>query len=178
MKTLSYKFELSNINKDGVGALFLRIIIARKKKRYNLKMKFLANLWDAGKQRIKSRQKEHQDLNLILDQYESKIKQIDIDLRLKGESITFEIFEDLFFSIKVLTDFVDYAENFIKRKNDIYSHGTIRTYKVQINRIKEYKPKLDIRDVNLMFLEDYYSFLVRKGLHINTVNKSMAFIKG
>lgn len=178
MFSFSYKFKLFITSKNVVqSSVYLQIIINRKPKRYFFKIFANPHQWNEKKQRINGKTKSIIENNLLLDQYESKIQAIILNFKLQNSDITHEQFENLFFQIQNKTSFFDYANSFLKRNSAKYSKETIRTYKSQISKLKRFNSEIDIKDINLRFLESYLNHQLQNGYAKNTAYKSTAFIK-
>lgn len=176
MKSFSHRFELLNVNTENIGTINLRVIINRKSKRYNLKIKTPKLLWSKEKQRILSKQKKDIQYNLVLKQYETDLNQLDIDLKMNKDSVDFDIFESKLFAMDSKDTFCAYARAYMKHNDNKYGSGTQRAYKAQIKKLENFNPNLKIKELDVSFLDKYFNHLLSIN-NKNTAYKAMAFVK-
>ena len=178
MQILSFKFILLKERKNGTVPIYLRITIGSKQKRYSLKMSCLPDQWSIKRERFTKKDKISFEKNLLLDKYVSLIKEISFNCQLENKEITFLGFERAFFNKEVLeNDFVKFAEAYIDRNKNNYSKGTLNAYKGQLSKFKRFAKEIDITDIDVVFIEKYFNYLLKGGNMKNTAYKSTAFVK-
>lgn len=73
--------------------------------------------------------------------------------------------------------FYTFAENELKNWTGIKKPPTLESYCRELNKMKRYKPALNITDINTSFLEQYHQHLIALGNGNNTRWKAFRFIK-
>ena len=177
MLSFAFKFVLLSTNKKGYATIYIQIISQRKIKRFTTDIKIQPKDWDKQKQRLKPRTFDFVNNNMILDKYEASIKKIIFDFQLNNKTLTIAIFENLFFKVPTQTNLIDYAKAFIIRHKERYSGETLRTYKTQINYLAAFDSNIEINNIDLNFIENYFNYQLQQGKQKNTAYKSTAFLK-
>lgn len=95
------------------------------------------------------------------------------------------IFNDVLDKRKKLT-LIDYYENFIlqtasggriTKTGKVITPESAKFYRVALNNLLEYNPKLNYNDITHDFYSDYLKFLNRKGLALNTIGDQIKKLK-
>lgn len=74
--------------------------------------------------------------------------------------------------------FFGFAEQYILESSATKTHGTIKTYRQAINRLKDYNPNLDFEDFNIAFYYDFVRYLtIDLSINNNTVGKHIKVLK-
>jgi site-specific recombinase XerD len=93
--------------------------------------------------------------------------------------LTIEVFDKEFRKDKALAEsFYAFAENEIKiLKQKNASSETIRGYNSYVSKLKRFAPTLTFPEINREFITRYHTDMVSKGNQVNTVHKSLSFIR-
>jgi len=169
------------IKKDGSVPVYLRVVINRKKKDYSLGVSIWdpEKYWDASQNRVKRCtfiNKSH--VNGTIEDAETKAGDVIRELR-KNHSLTISAFDKLFKNpVEIKDSFYSFASIEVENLKQMKaSKETIRGYNSYISKLKQYKPELSFGEITLDFIGDYHKWMVNKGNKINTVHKSLSFIR-
>lgn len=73
--------------------------------------------------------------------------------------------------------FHDIAQIYLEQSKEELSPLTIRTYRWNLKKIKDFRPDLECSDVNEQFVKDYRKYLREKGNKPNTVIKGLSVLR-
>jgi len=179
-KMTTYKIYLrtDQQNIDGTNTVFLRLIINRKKSETSLQITALLKDWDCKHLRVKKSDKNHLEKNKWLTEYEKNAQKILYNFYAANKQLTHIEFKKLIRNETYGTDcFYTFVLGELNNRKG-FSKQTLKTYKSQITKLKQFKPKLNIQDINHSLILDYKDFMVTQLQNkTNTVNKSLTMLK-
>ena len=169
--------KLDYTKKDGTQNVRLRLTINRKVKYFPLQVYIFPKHFINGK--VSLSDPGHFNKNLLLDKFLNKANKIIFDARINESSLTFDSFERNFsnniYGSKSFYDFVDLQ---IEKLEGKLTPGSLKGYHDQKNKLKQFRPTLQFKDIDRSFIEQYETFLIKKRKNnSNTITKSMKFIK-
>ena len=143
--------------KDGKSLLFLIIRKNGSKKTMNLDIKIEAKYWDPVKQRVK-KSEYSEDYNIILDTIEAKITLIKRDFFLLEKVLTPELLIEGINNNIPEFDFISFCSFHIE--NSTYKKNTIKSHKIAIKKLKEYRSEIPFSMLSLDFFDKYKKHLL------------------
>jgi len=163
---------------DGTKNTFVRLTINRKIRYFSLNV--YSKPEHFKKSSITKADPDHRKKNSLLDHYEIKAKQIIFDFRIQDKDLTFEQFRQHFYNTNYGSDsFYDFYEAQVELLEGKLAPNTIKAYKSQLTKLREFKKNVTFNDIDLNFITAYEGFIKQeKGNNQNTVTKSIKFIKG
>ncbi|WP_167618202.1 site-specific integrase [Maribellus sediminis] len=169
------KIMLHPINKDANGKrkIVLRLTLNRVKYYIDLKIneRFFPDHFSDGKIKSTSGIKLYKQINAFIAQREGDAHNVLLDLEKKNIPITLETFKKYFFKIKDQNYVFPFFDNLVKSLEQKNKIGNSGIYKTVRNSLWKYKPVMRLRftDIDLKFLEDYESYLIREKLKGNGI---------
>ncbi|MCF6241998.1 MAG: site-specific integrase [Bacteroidales bacterium] len=183
-----YNFNLRKKDSDTPTPIYIVIRWNNQKLVYPTFEKILPAYWNFDKQRVKQTKKypEYPEFNYRLDKIKEQTSNIfrtflnDNDNRQPTPKELKKELDKVFrknknIENKSLFNFIEYYINESKaQKKEL----TIKQYRNTLRHLKEYSGKLDFKDINLDFYNDFTSYLKsEKNLSINTVGKIIKTLK-
>jgi site-specific recombinase XerD len=141
-----------------------------------------ANHYDKEKNAVKRGIKGSSGYNSIIDKHKERIRTTIQEFDKKGEVISIarlkEIYNELNGSGKASKSFYDFVSNRIKWEKKNTQLKTLDNYTIQLEKLKKYKPKLSIHDIDEKFLAEYKAYIIKDLGHArNTSYHAMTFIR-
>jgi integrase/recombinase XerC len=140
--------------------------------------------WNAEKEQLTKGADNYDKINYFITKEKKRAVDIILKYQLHDKHITKELFKKEFSNSKGIN--ISAHEYFIqeleKRKNN-YSAETLRSYKSILSKLKEYKPQLELKDIDNSFLINYEHYMLQtvenggKGNTKRTVANNMKIIK-
>lgn len=161
-------FRKNYIRKDGTCAIYLQVIVDRKKKVIPLDLYWPAEYCSDNQdlcRPIKKNDQECDDVNIMLRDQVSKANKIFKYYRLSGDKLTMDRFMEKWEMGQYSNaDFLEYFERiylmrFQHKDFGIYSY---KRYKVVLNMLKSYKKKITFSDLNEKWAYNFDNYLKRK----------------
>jgi integrase len=180
MKT---KFILRDYEKEFLP-LYLHITGDGKRERLLLDIQIEKKKWDAKKQRLnislgktESEIKQLSDLNLIIDNIDSKITNIKTvyrlsDLVLDPKKLKKELIEDL-----PRVNFCSFFLHSLKEEKEMLAPGTYRRFQSVLNKLKNYNEHIIFSDLTINWFENYRIYLSKLGNQKTTINSNIKVLK-
>lgn len=146
--------------KDGSNSFFLQFHLNKVKKFISLKVSCLPEHYDPKNNRIKKTHPFNEQFNLIIETQFHKACKIILDARIKDEPITMGQFLNQYLGKELdgkKCDFFSFVESEIEleKKKANKAPGTIKKYTYQLNKLRQFKSKLDFNDITPEFLGDF-----------------------
>lgn len=146
--------------KDGSNTFCLQLHHNKVKRLISLKVSCTKEYYDAKYNRIKKSHPFGDEYNLIIETQLLKASKILLDARIKDEPITINEFLIRYLgkdADNTKTDFFAFVENEIEleKKKASKAPGTIKKYRYQLNKLKEFKVKLEFNDITPAFLANF-----------------------
>jgi len=171
--------------KNGSIGVYLRARVDNKKKDYSLGVSILEpeKYWDPDQKKMKNCSwQKVDDINRDITAGEKKASDIIFQYKWgekKDKRLTIEVFDKEFRKDKALAEsFYAFAENEIKiLKQKNASPETIRGYNSYVSKLKRFAPTLTFPEISREFITRYHTDMVSKGNQVNTVHKSLSFIR-
>ncbi len=169
----------NQIRTDGSRSVVLRLTINRLSRYYSLSIPLHEKFWLKSKSRISTSLPEYYQLNSKIEKYEKRARDIIHDYFMQEKSLSFSEFANHFKNEKYLNkSFYDFVESQLEKLAHNYSEGTLKHYKGNLSKLKQFRAQLSFGDINLDFLMSYKRYMVTTlGNNNNTVLKSMTFLR-
>jgi site-specific recombinase XerD len=180
--TINLDCKTHHISKDGSFPILLRVSLNGEKDYLNTGKRINFKHYDKENKEVKRGIKGSSGYNSIIDTHKERIRTIIEDFDKKGEVISMvrlkEAYNELNGSGKGSKCFYEFVTLRIEWEKKNTKLKTLKKYEFQLNKLKEYKPKLSYFDINDFFLDEYKAHLVDKlKQKQNTVYHSMTFIR-
>lgn len=165
--------------KDRSQPICLRATINRKVKVYSLKISATSKNWNSNKGLVKALDPDSYRKNSIIKFYLKKTNDIIFNYRIQDKLLTIAEFDRIFKHNRMaLKSFCNFAESEINDYKEKYSRETLRFYKYQITKLRQFSPDLAFNDITVRFIKDYENYMLSElGNNPNTVSKTLKFVK-
>jgi integrase/recombinase XerD len=170
--SIKLKLDTERLRKDGTCAIYLQIIIDRKKTRVGVDLCWPPDKFNENygcKPRLK-KDLEVNDYNIIINNARAKANQIFMDYRMKDLPINIQLFEKEYYSKLNKFEFIKYFE--VKSKERWGARQTSDlTYKMErmvLEKLKGYKQEIYFREFNGSWAIDFDTHLKKHKLRINS----------
>lgn len=163
--TINLDCKTHSAKKDGTFPILLRVSINGEHIYINTGKHVKVNHYDKVNKCVKAGISGYSALNSFIDRQKERIDTIILDNEKKGNVLSVqkvrEIYEQESGKIKSIS-FYDFAEETIKRERELneISPDTLDNYDNEIVKLKVYRSKLSIHDIDKDFLEGYKSYLI------------------
>ncbi|MDO8999796.1 MAG: site-specific integrase [Bacteroidota bacterium] len=146
--------------KDGSNSFYLQLHHNKVKKFISLKVSCTKDFYDEKNNRIKKSHPFSEQYNLIIETQLFKASKIILDARIKDEPITINQFLEKYLgkaSDNNKMNFYSFVESEIEveKKRANKAPLTIKKYTYQLNKLKEFRSKLEFNDITPSFLADF-----------------------
>ncbi len=177
MASVNVEFSAKYISKTD-NKIPVRIIIRlsnREKKEIATGVKILLQEWDTKKLRVSKKNKDHNDLNLLIENKLAQINSILTEYRLMRRRITLQQLNEELKAPGKRENFINFYsaeinERFALR---IISEKGKAQYKSQLVKLQAFKKNVDFSEINENFVKSYHKYLVNKGYKKGTINNSL-----
>lgn len=142
---------------NGKYPLYLQIILNSKPVKFPLGISEGLKDWDDVKKRFKG--KGYQSLNNRLDKEEQEAKDFINQSISGGKPVNIEIIKSYFKKENFQDFYVFFEKVFCPRRFSDIVEGTQEHYKLLGRILKEFRPNLNLYDINLDFIQDFDLFL-------------------
>jgi site-specific recombinase XerD len=175
---MKHHFTLHNYSdKKGKSHIYLHVTQKGVRERIALELYAECNFWDAKKERIKDSSNESQDLNLILDNIESKITSIKTYYRLAEKLLTIEAFMEEFKNGVPRIDFLTFFSYELDKELGNKHANTIKKQKSVLKALRGFKSKILFGEIDRGLIDKFETYRKRQGMKKTTINSNLAIIK-
>jgi len=160
-----------------LAPIYLHITGSAKRFRVNLDIKVDPNQWDTKLQRLKPLTDKSKDLNLILDNVDSKITNIKTVYRLSEKvlspaGLAKELVDGL-----PRVNFCAFFAHTLKEEKPSIGAGTYRRYESVLNKLVEHQAEIIFTEITENWFFKYRKYLKGKGNRDTTINSNIIAIK-
>lgn len=174
---ISFKLRTDVQSKDGSAPIYLHASAGGKRERVNLDLRVKPVNWVPDKERARPIDKEHQDLNLMLDNISSKLANIRTLYRLSEAILTAKTLKTELKNDMPRVNFVSFMTQRIEEEKVLMKPGTFRRYNAVVNKLRAYSNEILFNEVTEDFFRKYRIYLKKLGNVDTTVNANIKAIK-
>ena len=167
----------SYVNADGESLLYLHITKNSRRERISLDIYVPSNLWDPKKARLKAEDPKGRDINLILDNVDSKITGIKTMYRLAEKQLSLEKFVQEFRNSIPRMDFLAFMEYQIGQEKKIIAKGTYRRHKAILSKLRKWKDPIYFTELDESLFIKMRTHFKSLGNERTTIESNIAVIK-
>lgn len=167
------------VMKNGESMIYLIFTSQRKKRRFSLNISTLPKYWNENKRYVKAGDNQHIYKNKMIDIALKKANDIILEYSFKGKPLTLDTFKMQFLNENYNNNsFYDFVECELKTLKDKFSKETIKIYKTQVSKLKNFRKNLVFADIDVNFIKAYENYMIaRLDNNPNTISKSLSFIR-
>ena len=172
----SFKLR-TDLLKNGKNPIYIHITGNSKREFINTGLYVFSKDWNPDKQRAKPKDKEHSDLNLILDKCESKLHEIRVSYRLTGLVPTPDVVKREYLNNLSRVNFIAFSLESIKMESTI-SPERLNGLRSIINKVAEYNDFIRFHEMDVNWFKNYRLWLkkVKKNKDV-TISTNIKGIK-
>jgi hypothetical protein len=187
--SILFFIKRTKLLKNGDAPIFVRITINQERTEIGLKKSIHPSYWIESSQRVADKAPCSNEINNLINQYETRIKSIVDFLSLDNDAITSKMVIEKLLGKKekqysILQIFQDHNSNAKKLMNIDFAQGTIQRYETSYMHTKEFirwqyhKEDLPLHDLNQQFVKQYELYLKTvRGCSHNTAIKYLKNFK-
>lgn len=142
---------------NGKCPLYYLVIFNSNNLKLSAKMSLPLSEWDKDKNCPKG--VGNAILKKKLQQEESKIYDILLEIDLSGKPMTSELIKEMYRGNNIQKDFFYFFDDFCKKKFPALSEGTQYQYLLFRKQLKEYKSNINLGEIDIKFIEDFLHYL-------------------
>jgi integrase len=180
--TINLDCKTHHVSKDGTFPILLRVSLNGEQDYFNIGKRIKDNHYDRVTKQVK-KGKGASSYEKIIDLHKVRISKIIDDFDKRGEIISLARLKELYNNetsgVKSKC-FYEFIERRIKweKENTKIKRGTFKFNEGNFNKLKQYKSKLSIYDINEQFLDEYKAY-IRNTLKQkdNTIYHAVCFIR-
>jgi integrase/recombinase XerD len=166
------KIDRKRPRKDGAAAIFLQVIIDRKKARIDLDIAWPAERFNelAGCRSRRRRDPDMEEYNVIIRNAQAKANNIHKDYLIRGIHLTLESFLKEYRSNLNKSDFIQYfaQKSFQRWNKQLIGDGTYEKEKGTIKRLSEFCSILPFHEFHASWAQEFDNYLKKIGNDHNT----------
>jgi integrase len=178
MKTILLKLLLrTDFNAvSGKYPVYLRAHYNKVQYRIKLPVLVQSEFWQVKRQRVSDKSPDNFHINGLLDFYEAKARDYIWRLYTQQKPFSVEDLKAALFGQICQDDFFTFAAAETDADTSL-STTTRRTYHARLSKLRSFRPKLQISEINYDFLMSYRNYLIKLGNEESTWNKDFSIIK-
>lgn len=172
-----------HVSKNGTIPILLRVSINGTHDYFNTGRRIKEAYYDKEKKIVKSGVKGAGGFNTLIDKHKTKIDEIISEFDRKGEIATIAKVKELYAKkvgkekSKCFYDFVSEKIKWEREYTDITA-GSLNNYDFQLKKLKLYRKKLSIHDIDENFITKYKHYLTKTlGQKDNTIYHALCFLR-
>lgn len=171
-------FELRKyVNKEGKSLVYLKIVSGKEKERINFDILVNPKHWDASKKRLKPVDDHSKDINLVLDNIESKVTGIKTVYRLSEKFLTPKTLRKELLEGVPRVNFNAFAKRCLDEDKGLIKPGTWRRYQSVYEKLVTYKEEIFFSDIDFNFFQEFRRHFSLLGNQATTLNSNVSVIK-
>jgi site-specific recombinase XerD len=177
--TLRFYIRPEYKNQNNRVPVYADLRIDTKRERFSINMFVQINAWDPIRQEVRKSDPFSIHFNKKIHAYTNRFFNIENQCLIEGKRITvFEFRQKLLNESEESPSLIEFMEKHIIQVTGILAYDTIRSYKSQLNRLKEFRKDLSFDSVDYQFLKEYEAWLIKtRGYKINSIAKAMRVLK-
>lgn len=162
---------------NGKTPLVLTLRSNSKKHRIALDIDVYLVDWDKSKNRLKPTTEENIDVNLILDNIQSKITKIKTSYRLSERILTLDILKKEFLNGMPRVRFTAFYKMMLEEEKVMMEIGSYNRYRSVLKKIVAYDDDVTFMELDLNWIDKFQKYLRGIGNESTTVAGNIAAVK-
>ncbi|HCT31505.1 MAG TPA: recombinase [Bacteroidales bacterium] len=159
---------------DGTALVQVETYLRGKKRYFSTKIYLKKDEWDKKHRQVKSHHPNANRLNKQIADFIKQLNDFELETLNKGKSFNLDMFTQ-HVNGEVTNSFIDFMRKEIDKSNKAAS--TITGHKTTLSVLKEFKTEILFDELNYNLLDSFKNFLIKRGLHTNTINKYFRHIR-
>jgi len=164
-------------NKEGLSLLYLHITGNQQRNRIPLDIYVRVKDFCPKEQRLKTTDGHSKDLNLIIDNLQSKITSIKTTYRLANKKLDVDSLTEEFINGIPRINFFAFADWFLQKQKGQLAKGTYEKQFYMLAKWKRYKTTLYFTELDQKFILNFRQWMSNMGNNKTTVESNIATLK-
>ena len=162
--------------KDGTASISVCAYLNGKRKYFATDIKVKPAEWDKKRQKIKPTAPNHIQRNKFLSDFVENLENYELSQTNAGKTVTLETLTECLKPKENITDFLAFfiAE---MNKNKSITLNTKKVYHSTLKHLQGFKNQILFEDLNFQFLHNFDTYLLGKGINVNSAGKYMKTVK-
>lgn len=178
MAVLKIYQSTSYIGNSGKAPLYVSFYLDRQKIVIACEISVRVAHFNSATGKITTGEKNHKDLNLIIDKIKARVNDVMVKYRLTKKKLTKDAFWKEYNRPDDFKTFYEFFHYYIKNHPNDIEPGTLDTHIDSINKLQRYAPELNFDDITEEFIKEYKVYLKKKLKNKeSTATKNLAHIK-
>ncbi len=172
-----------HISKDGTIPLLLRVNLNGEQDYFNIGKRINAKFYDKKAKSLAEGTKGAGNYVTVINRHKVMIETIIDDFDKKGQIVSLSKVKDVYNEkngVGNSISFYDFVEKRIEweKKHTLIKVNTFKNYEGNFTKLKKYRDKLSIHDIDVKFLEEYKSHILKtEEQSQNTAYHAMCFLR-
>lgn len=162
------------LNKKGMGLVQLEAYLNGRKKYFSTKVYLKPEQWDARKRLVK-RHPNAGTLNRWLHAFLADIEQKELELWRQGRPLTLDLLKQLVINKENPRLFIPFCLQEIEAAS--LTESSKRNHRSTMEWLRTFRKNVTFSELSFEFVADFEHFLLKQGLHTNTVAKHLKHLK-
>lgn len=164
-------------NKEGLSLLYLHITGNQKRNRIPLDIYVSAKDFCKKEQRLKTTDGHSKDINLIIDNLQSKITSIKTTYRLANKKLDVDSLTEEFINGIPRINFFAFADWFLQKQKGQLAKGTYEKQYYMLEKWKRWKKTIYFTELDQKFILNFRQWMNNIGNNKTTVESNIATLK-
>ena len=160
--TINIRFREAWKDRNGKSIVQLVVHLDGKKMTFNTGVKVVPEHWDNVKEKVKSKEPEHEDLNLIINTSKAKLNNIFVKYRLQDKQLTYELIKNEYERPNMGFDFLTWMEQEIEERRGEVTDSTASQFRAHLMKLKSFKKKVAFADLSSDFFALFNRHMINK----------------
>lgn len=181
--TINLECKTHHVSKDGTFPILLRVSLNGEHDYFNIGKRILDSHYDRVKKEVKRGVKGAGSYQRVIDLHKVRIQNIIDDFDKKGELASIVRLKEIYYKetsgtkSKCFYEFVASRIEWEKKHTKI-KEGTFRFLEGHLEKLKKFRKKLSIHDINENFIDEYKSYIVNDlGQKDNTAYHAVSVLR-
>lgn len=162
------------LNTTGRALVQVEAYLNKKKKYFSTKVYLTPEQWDTKRQLVK-RHPNADALNHMLCEYVASIERKELDLWLKGKSVTLEVLKRALETKEEDGSFLSFYNKEVMESS--LKESSKKNHLSTLMLLKKFKKEVLFSELTFELITSFEQYLLSQGYHINTIAKHMKHLK-
>ncbi|HNP69421.1 MAG TPA: site-specific integrase [Aequorivita sp.] len=164
-------------NREGLSLLYLHITGDQKRNRIPLDIYLPPEDFCTTLQRLKSTDQHSKDLNLIIDNLQSKITSIKTTYRLANKKLDVDSLTEEFINGIPRVNFFAFADWFLEKQKGQLAKGTYKKQKLTLQKMKRFREKIYFTEIDHKLILNLRQWMAKQGNQKTTIEGNISTFK-
>lgn len=175
---MRHSFKLRNhIDKTGKSPIYLHVTQNKERLRIFTDLYIEPKLWNKKTGKAVEKSQNAIDINLILQNIDSKITDIKISYRLSETYLSLQKFKEEFTTGFPRTDFISFFKAEMELDKPTMKSQTYKNNEKVFNKLKRFDDKILFSEIDSTFIKKFKNYCISLGNATTTMNNNLKIVK-